>query len=558
MSARGKHYSSARARRASRNVADATIGTHVDRSRSSGSGRASRSRSRSDIRYAKRASDSHVDVLAPSTASGEDQVTYRRRSQQARYIEAVHRRARRRRILVFIAAAIFVLALAAGAFFLVFRGVVGSEMALRDSNAREVLSAADEDEALYTLVSVELGSVAVPLDGEGPDMLVLVRDDRKTGKMAFIALPPALKVTVDNDTRRLADMAKNGDASLISAVESYAKIDVNHFVKVEKGGVEAMVDALGGIEVTFDQVLDDPHAGDVYYPMGTYTLNGQGALTYLRANNLHMGKTDQMNNQMGFIKLILDRLIGYESGFSRGIEVIDSYFQTDMTLNDLEDFARRLDEVGTESIASVIVPGYFTASSDVVDDTVEVYVSKASDFADLVASLEAEAESGGSSQESSIDVDPQSFTVAVMNGTDIAGAAKTTAEALDAEGFRIADVGNAEQQVYDETLVVYRTRNTPKDTSNATGNAEDGQEGAGENGEGAMQDGAAQPSANDAAALTEEEQAARDEEERTLGEARANKVISAIGLGRVVEGDMYYSFNADVLLIIGYDYKPVA
>jgi len=45
---------------------------------------------------------------------------------------------------------------------------------------------------------------------------------------------------------------------------------------------------------------------------------------------------------------------------------------------------------------------------------------------------------------------------------------------------------------------------------------------------------------------------------RSIGEARANKVIASLGMGRAVEGDMYYSFNADVLLIIGYDYKPVS
>ena len=47
-------------------------------------------------------------------------------------------------------------------------------------------------------------------------------------------------------------------ASLISAVESYTKLDIHHFVKVPEGGMAGIVDALGGIDVTFEQEIDDP------------------------------------------------------------------------------------------------------------------------------------------------------------------------------------------------------------------------------------------------------------------------------------------------------------
>ena len=67
-------------------------------------------------------------------------------------------------------------------------------------------------------------------------------------------------------------------------------------------------------------------------------------------------------------------------------------------------------------------------------------------------------------------------------------------------GFNVGEVGNAEQQVYSETLVVYKDN----------------------------------------------------------GIQQAQAVIDAIGIGRAVYASYYYEFEADVLVIIGSDYMPTS
>ena len=563
MANHGKHYSSGRSRRTARKVQNATIGTHVRRDTAGSGASPSFNASYADGRYGARASQSQVETLIPMTESGEDGSAYRRRNQQDRYIETIRKRARRRRILTFLVVALIVVGLAVGAGYFAFRGVIGSHMALANSDARDALSTPAESEPRNTLFSFELGATAVSLEKSGPDMLVLLREDREKGTAQLIAIPASLKVTVDNDTRRLADMAAEGDAALIKAVETYTKSDINHFVKSDEEGIVAAVDALDGVEVTFDQVMDDPNAGDVYYPIGTYTLNGHGALTYLRANNLHMGKTDQLTNQVNFLKLFIAKLMSYEKGFSSGIEAIDSYFQTDLSLRELEEFASWLDEVGLGSVTCHVVPGYFTVSSDIVGDNGELYVSKSGEFAQLLEEVTGE-ESEENAKSESVSVDPASFTVDVRNGTDLSGAAGTTADMLAEQGFNIGKVGNTSQQVYDETLVIYRTSATPNWRT-----AAEGVEGAQLQYELAQQaaEGEGEDYYADETGMYDEyedtqeggsSQNLDDEQMRILGEARANKVIEAIGAGRAIEGDIYYAFDADVLLIIGYDYKPVS
>ncbi len=51
--------------------------------------------------------------------------------------------------------------------------------------------------------------------------------------------------------------------------------------------------------------------------MGTYTLNGSSALTYLRAQNLKLGVADQLNHQALFAALLVSmqllRALHYET-----------------------------------------------------------------------------------------------------------------------------------------------------------------------------------------------------------------------------------------------------
>jgi len=55
-------------------------------------------------------------------------------------------------------------------------------------------------------------------------------------------------------------------------------------------------------------------------------------------------------------------------------------------------------------------------------------------------------------------VEPSSVTVTVRNGAGIEGCAKAAAGILEGLGYKIAGVGNANQFVYDRTLVVYRDK----------------------------------------------------------------------------------------------------
>ena len=498
----------------------------------------------SDSRMSGRAASSQFDAVAPASTSRESDAAYRQRTRRG-YIEGVQRRSNVKRALTFAIAAVVVVAMALFAGFLAFRGSVGSEMALKNSDAADALVAVRSDEPCYTLVAAELGAVAEPLEKAGPDLVLLVYADRAAGKLAIVNIPSSLQVTVDNAQRRLGDVAEIGDAAFIRAVQNFAKVDISHFIKIEKGGLAAIVDALDGIEVTLDQVIDDPHAGDTYLPVGTYTLNGAGTLTYLRCDNLALGIEDQLKNQVNFAALLVSRVFSVDGSLATFIDSIDSYFQTDLSLADFEGLASWLSGKDAGDITCTPLPGYMTSTAGVVDLGESLYVCASDDMAQIIEALEGGQEPAVNEADRVELVEPASFTIEVQNGTDISGAASATADTLTSKGFRVERAGNAEQQVYNETLVIYKAndRQGAKKSSDAAPETD------------IVYDEDGEPIEE---AYVEETLASAGGNDNGVGYARAMTVIDALELGRAVEAGAYYSFDTDILVIIGYDYKPIA
>lgn len=547
-----KGFRAKQSRRMARRMDDSMVGSHVERRSQMPYPANEGVPNRGALRTSSRASHARVGVVEPASSSRESDAAYRRRTRRRGYVEDVQHKTRLRRVIVFLVAIAIVALVAAGAGFLAFRGSVGSEMSLKGSNASDVLVPVRSDESYYVLVSVELGAVAEPFEKEGPDIVLLAYVDREKGKLSLVNIPSSLQVAVDNAPMRLGNVASSDDAALIRAVQNFAKVDIAHFVKVGKGGLEGIVDALDGIEVVLDQVVDDPHAGDIYLPVGTYTLNGAAALTYLRADNLAMGVSDQLSNQLNLASLLLSRIFAQDGAFATRIESIDSYFQTDMSLADLEGLAGLFAGVAASDIACIPLPGYMTSTAGVVDVGDSRYVCSSDDMAGIIASLEGEEVPDEDRSEQVQTVNPSSFTVEVQNGTDIAGAASATAENLTAQGFRVEKTGNAEQQVYTETLVVYKTSDDSQGAASASVAAEDAEP----TEEDIEYDEDGNPIQTDVDANANVKAAGGNG--NGVGQSRANTVISALGMGRAVEAGSYYSFGTDVLVIIGSDYKPTS
>ncbi len=499
MFGRKKGFTATQSKLTSHRMRSATLGTHVQKRVRSGSRHMNAdSVGFANSRKKKRAARGVVDTLLPSTVSGESSSEYSRRVSRREFTQEIQRKARVRRIVFLVAAFIVVAAIASGVGVATFFGSLDSKMGLKNSDAKSALVAPKDGAAWYALLAADLGAASASADEAGPDALLLARVDENAKTVSLVSIPPNLAVTLkDGKTHKLREAADQGDASLISAVSGFAGVSISHYAKIDAAGITGLVNALGGIEVDVKQEVDDPTAGDVYLPAGVQTLDGNASLTYLRAKNFKNGIEDQTANQRAFFSDLALRMLepGDALSFANLLDSVGGNFQTDMGATATISLADKLRGIEKGAIQGAQVPGYESTRNDVT-----YYVSSDDAWTQMMKQLQ-EGQPPVVENVTTGKVDRGSFTVEVRNGAAITGGAAQLSELLKADGFNVTKTGNADVSNYAETLVVY--------------------------------DGDAH-------------------------KAQAEEIVSALGVGRTVVGLGYYTYEADVLVVLGKDWKPVA
>lgn len=117
--------------------------------------------------------------------------------------------------------------------------------------------------------------------GERTDTIMLLIKPA-SGRAALISIPRDTLVTQDDVDMKINAVAeKYGWPALSAQVESISNIKVDHVVKIGFSGVQNVVDALGGVNLCYDQNVDDANSG-MKWTAGCHTVNGEQALSFSR------------------------------------------------------------------------------------------------------------------------------------------------------------------------------------------------------------------------------------------------------------------------------------
>ena len=492
---RRQGFTAAQSKTTSRRLRTATVGTHVPRRSRADTNAASVGFS--NPRKQRRATRGYVDTILPSTATRESSSQYARRVSRREFADEVRRRSRMRRTVALVACAVVALVAAGVAGTAAFFGSLDSRMGLAGSDASSALAAAKEGEPFYALVAADLDEVGSAGAVEGPDALALVRIDEAARAVSVVSIPANLRVVLsDGEAHPVRDAAASGDAALVKAVADFAGVDIAHLVKTDATGIMRLVDAVGGVEVEISEEVDDPTAGDVYLPAGRQVLGGREALTLLRASNFENGVEQQASNQRAVLGALSLKLLG--GGTLDLLSLLDEVggsFRTDLGAQGALSLAGKLRGMDASAVRGALVPG-----QELQGDGASLYAASSDAWSTMMERVEAGEDPAVADEAPSVD--PASFAITVRNGSAITGGAAQLAGTLEGRGFKVVETGNTDvYAAYDETLVVY----------------------------------------NDDAY-----------------EAAAQTVVDALGFGRTVAGNGFYTFESDVLVVLGEDWKPTA
>lgn len=118
--------------------------------------------------------------------------------------------------------------------------------------------------------------------GARTDTIMLLHQPA-SGPAALISLPRDSYVAIPgNGSNKLnASFSWGGAPLLVATVEQLTGLTVDHYVEVGFGGVQGVVDAVGGVELCLDWAASDPLSGLVWGP-GCGTADGATALAFAR------------------------------------------------------------------------------------------------------------------------------------------------------------------------------------------------------------------------------------------------------------------------------------
>ncbi|MBN1192422.1 MAG: LCP family protein [Coriobacteriia bacterium] len=287
------------------------------------------------------------------------------------------------------------------------------------------------------------------------DTIIVARIDPDNDKVWTLSIPRDTRVEIEGYGIEKINAATfhGGPALMVDTVEEYLGIPINHYMDIDFDGFIQVVDSLGGVWIDVDTEIDDKKASS----HGTYTahhidegyqlLDGNHALTFCRSRDFPDGDFTRMRHQQMFFKGLADQAAKFDNVLKLPgiVEDVAQYMSTDMSMSEIIEVALALKDMGGENVETATIKGEWKSPYIWPDEENKEF---------LVAAM-MQGLSFDTTATVEVDIKPENVTIAVRNGAGIEGCATAAADILKKAGYAVGEVGNANQFVYDETLVVY-------------------------------------------------------------------------------------------------------
>jgi LCP family protein required for cell wall assembly len=316
--------------------------------------------------------------------------------------------------------------------------------------------------------------------GQRSDVTIVARFDPAAKTVTMLSIPRDLWVDIPgNDTdisgmNRINAAYDAGPDLLIQTIEQDLGIPINHYMAVDFPGLTGMVNALGGVTMSFPTPVKDQYTGLNVSTVGCQVVNGTTALELVRSRHLsykngngyweYDGLSDfsRIQRQDAFFRAVLQKvtssitnplainsLIGAAVG---NITIDDTLTQGDLL--HIADVFRGLpaSHLATETLPTVAytssggasalkeaqpyaqnVINQFNAIGSTPPPTTTTTTPKAKSTSTTTTTVPTEAHN-------LVGVD-------VLNASTVSGIAHTTAAALTAQGFTVNEIGNASSEL---------------------------------------------------------------------------------------------------------------
>lgn len=293
--------------------------------------------------------------------------------------------------------------------------------------------------------------------GGRADVVILAQVLPGEGRLQLLSLPRDLQIQWEGRPEKInATFAYGGPGGIVETVQRHTGLPVHHYIQVDFAGFAGIVDAIGGIDMTFPYAARDEKSGLSVGP-GRQTLSGMQAVAlarsrryeelreegWVRVDATDIGRTGRQRDLLLAMVTQIDRPTSI-GGFGELLDALGGFVITDDTLDpdDIIQLAWELRGVEASSLESMTLPVRITSAGG-VSYVVEVEPQAS----DMIAAFAAG--------------DPMGDVAAVMrveveNGNGRDGAASQMADRLLALGYDVTSAVDSGRSDYSTTRVVAR------------------------------------------------------------------------------------------------------
>jgi len=308
------------------------------------------------------------------------------------------------------------------------------------------------------------------------DTIILAKIDPKTKHVWLLSIPRDMRVDIPGHGARKINEAFywGGPELAIKTVESFTGVPINHYAQVNFRGFWETVDAMGGVWIDVPTEINDrkaaSHSPDrraFHIDAGYQLLDGEHALTFVRSRDFADADFSRMKNQQLFFKALADQVSKKQNlaRLPRIVSAVAPYIKTDMSLMEMVRTAQALKNAGGDRVYTASITGDWRSpfvwpdeekKAELIDAFTHGRSFEPTPAAGTTGTAEPTSTTSKSADDEPATLRPQDITVAIRNGAGIVGCAKQASSILKARSFKVGDVGNANQFVYPNTLVVYK------------------------------------------------------------------------------------------------------
>ncbi|MHB0857539.1 MAG: LCP family protein [Anaerolineae bacterium] len=306
------------------------------------------------------------------------------------------------------------------------------------------------------------------------DTMILVSIDPATNSAAMLSIPRDLWVTIPgygenriNVAHYLGDLRDypGGGPALAKKTAWYALgVPVDRYIRVNFGGFERLVDAIGGVTVNVEKPIHDANYPDNNYgtmlveiPAGIQQMDGQTALQYARSRH-GSSDYDRMDRQQAVILAARDKALSLDiplTNIPKLLEIAGDSVQTDLTVEEMFALADLLKKVDREGIRQ----GSIEDSMTTTVTTPTGAMVEVADWAKVRALVDTlfPAPVPSAQPQSTIslaDLQTEGARIGVQNGTLVVDLAQSVGQRLIERGFQITHIDNADRFDYAQTVIV--------------------------------------------------------------------------------------------------------